>query len=254
MQWDVTDAVYLQELDVSGEESTPMDLFFKPDGTKMYLVGLDVDSILEYDLGTPWDVTTAVYLQEILVAAKELDPTGVFFKPDGTKMYTVGPAGDTVDEYDLGTQWDVLTAVYLQEFSIAAKEVQPSSVFFKPDGTKMYTMGRAGVAVDEYDLGTQWDVTTAVWLQEFDVLAREASPRGLYFKPDGTKMYTVGAIGDTVDEYDLGTQWDVSTAVYLQEISIAAKELSPQGVFFKPDGTKMYTVGFDGDSVDEYDL
>ena len=48
--------------------------------------------------------------------------------------------------------------------------------------------------------------------------------------------------------------WDVSTAVYLQEISVGDKDTSPQDVFFKPDGTKMYIVGDTGNAVLEYDL
>ena len=103
-------------------------------------------------------------------------------------------------------------------------------------------------------MSTAWNVTTATYLQEFSVAPYETIPKGVFFKPDGTKMYTVGTDGDSVDEYNLSTAWNVTTATYLQEISISAKETSPQGVFFKPDGTKMYTVGSNGDSVDEYDL
>jgi len=252
--WDISTAVYLQEFSVAAKEINPTGIFFKPDGTKMYTIGYDGDTVDEYDLSTAWDVSTAVYLQEFSVAAKELTSTGLFFKQDGTKMYTIGFNGDTVDEYDLGTAWDVSTAVYLQEFSVAAKEANPEGVFFKPDGTKMYTIGLNGDTVDEYDLGTAWDVSTAVYLQEFSVAAKETAPRDVFFKPDGTKMYTIGSFGDTVDEYDLGTAWDVSTAVYLQEFSVAAKETGPQGVFFKSDGTKMYTIGYIGKTVDEYDL
>jgi len=201
-----------------------------------------------------WNVTSAVYLQEFSVGAKETSPQGVFFKPDGLKMYTIGSNGDTVDEYDLGTAWNVTSAVYLQEFSVTAKEIFPTGVFFKPDGTKMYTIGANGDTVDEYDLGTAWDVSTAVYLQEFSVFAKETSPSGLFFKPDGLKMYTIGYNGDTVDEYDLGTAWAVSTAVYLQEFSVTAKETIPTGLFFKSDGLKMYTIGTSGQTVDEYDL
>lgn len=254
MQWDVSTAVYLQEFSVTDKESQPQSIYFKPDGTKMYTVGYSGDTVDEYDLGTQWDVSTAVYLQEFSIAAKETSPRGVCLKPDGTKMYTIGRDGDTIDEYDLGTQWDVSTAVYLQEISVADKEIEPSEVYFKPDGTKMYTIGYDGFTVDEYDLGKQWDVSTAVYLREISVAAKETIPIGVYFKPDGTKMYTIGVDGDTVDEYDLGTPWDVSTAVYLQELSVAAKETIPTGVCFKPDGTKMYTIGTDGDTVDEYDL
>jgi len=252
--WNVTTAVYLQEFSVAAKETEPQGVFFKADGTKMYTVGSNGDTVDEYDLGTAWNVTTAVYLQEISVAAKETAPHGVFFKPDGTKMYTMGYNGRTVDEYDLSTAWNVTTAVYLQEISVAAKEIAPRGVFFKPDGLKMYTIGNGGDSVDEYDLGTAWNVTTAVYLQEFYVGAKETYPADVFFKPDGLKMYTMGYNGMTVDEYNLGTAWNVATAVYLQEISIAFKESSPQGVFFRPDGLKMYTIGYDDDTVDEYDL
>ena len=254
MQWNVTDAVYLQEFSVAAKETEPQDVFFKPDGTKMYVIGSNGQAVDEYDLGTQWDVTTAVWLQEISVAAKENYPTGLSFKPDGTKMYTIGSGGDSVDEYDLGTQWDVSTAVYLREISVLAHGTGPRSVFFKPDGTKMYVVDSDDDTVDEYDLGTQWDVSTAVYLREISVVAKDTFPLGLFFKPDGTKMYVAGATDVTVDEYDLGTQWDVTTAVYLQEISVAVEDATPSGVFFKPDGTKMYMVGFTGQAVYEYDL
>lgn len=253
-QWNVTDAVYLQEFDVSAKETEPQDVFFKPDGTKMYVIGSVGQAVDEYDLGTQWDVTTAVWLHEFSVAAKEIYPTGIFFKPDGTKMYVVGSNGDSVDEYDLGTQWDVTTAVYLHEFSVAAKGTGPRGVFFKPDGTKMYVVDSDDDSVDEYDLGTQWDVSTAVWLQEISIAAKDTFALGLFFKPDGTKMYIVGANDVTVDEYDLGTQWDVTTAVYLHEFSVAVEDATPSGGFIKPDGSKMYIVGFTGQTVYEYDL
>jgi len=252
--WDVSTAVYLQEFYVGAKETKPAGVFFKPDGTKMYTIGTAGDSVDEYNLSTAWDVSTAVYLQEFYIGAKETAPADVFFKPDGTKMYTIGYGGVTVDEYDLSTAWDVSTAVYLQEFSVSAKETAPQGLFFKPDGTKMYTIGSYGDTVDEYDLSTAWNVSTAVYLQEFYVGAKETIPTGVFFKPDGTKMYTIGYDGDTVDEYDLSTAWNVSTAVYLQEFYVGAKEAAPQGVFFKPDGTKMYAIGSDGDTVDEYDL
>ncbi|GAI87597.1 unnamed protein product, partial [marine sediment metagenome] len=253
-QWNVTTAVYRDEFSVALKEADPQSVHFKPDGTKMYIVGSDGSTIDEYDLGTQWDVTTAVYRAEKSVVSKEVRPRGVFFKPDGTKMCTIGTDGDSVDEYDLGIQWDVTTAVYVHEFDVGVKEIVPRGLYFKPDGTKMYTIGSDGVTVDEYDLVTPWDVSTAVYRAEISVAARETTPEGLDFKPDGTKMYTIGSGGDTVDEYDLGTQWDVTTAVYRAEISVAAKDSRHRGVTFKPDGTKMYIVGTDGKAVYEYDL
>jgi DNA-binding beta-propeller fold protein YncE len=108
--------------------------------------------------------------------------------------------------------------------------------------------------VNEYDLSTAWDVSTASFLQNFSVSSQEGAPIGIFFKPDGTKMYIAGAVGDDVNEYGLSTAWDISTASYNQNFSVAAQDTTPTGVSFKPDGTKMYIVGVIGDAVSEYDI
>ena len=237
---------------VAAQETTPSEVFFKPDGLKMYIIGSTGDDVNEYDLSTAWDVRTASFVQSFSVAAQETTPRGLFFRDDGLKMYVVGTSGDDVNEYDLSTAWDVSTASFLQLFSVAAQETDPSAVFFKPDGTKMYVVGISSDNVNEYDLSTAWDVSTASFLQLFSVAAQETFPRGLFFKPDGTKMYVVGTSGDDVNEYNLSTAWDVSTASFVQLFSVAAQETTPFGLFFRDDGLRMYVVGIAADTVFEY--
>jgi len=256
--WDVSTASYLQNFSVAAQETSPSGMFFKPDGTKMYVIGYSEDEVYSYTLSTAWDLSAASfdYPTEgyFNVSAQDTAPTGIFFKPDGTKMYVIGNTGDDVNEYDLSTAWDISTASYLQNFSVAAQDTAPSGIFFKPDGTKMYVTGTTGGDVNEYDLSTAWDISTASYLQNFSVAAQETTPSGMFFKPDGTKMYVIGTSGDDVNEYDLSTAWDITTASYLQNFSVAAQETSPTGIFFKPDGTKMYVIGTSGDDVNEYDL
>ena len=43
-------------------------------------------------------------------------------------------------------------------FSVNPQESTPEAVFFKPDGTKMYILGRSGDDVGEYALSTAWDI------------------------------------------------------------------------------------------------
>jgi DNA-binding beta-propeller fold protein YncE len=291
--WDVSTATFLQSFSISSQETAPTAISFKPDGLKMYIVGDSGDDVNEYDLSTAWDVSSATFLQRFSVsaqdggptgiffkpdgtalyicgyindrvyqytlggfsvAAQETDPTGLFFKPDGAKMYVVGASGDDVNEYDLSTAWDVSTASYLQNFSVATQETVPQALFFKPDGTKMYVTGSSGDDVNEYDLSTAWDISSATFLQNFSVATEEIIPTGLFFKANGLKMYVLGNSGDDVNEYDLSSAWDVSTATFLQNFSVATQETVPQALFFKPDGTKMYVTGGSGDDVNEYDL
>lgn len=190
------------------------------------------------------------------VTAQETTPESLFFKTDGTKMYVLGRAGDDVNEYNLSTAWDVTTASYVQNFSVSAQETAPSSLYFKPDGTKMYVLGDSGNDVNEYTLSSAWDVSTASYTQNFSVGTQESEPTGLAFSTDGTNMYVVGAVGDDVNQYVLSTAWDISTASYLQNYSISAQETAPSGIAFSTDGVYMYTTGLGGttNDLDQYVL
>jgi DNA-binding beta-propeller fold protein YncE len=256
--WNVASASYVQNVSIAAQETDPNSLFFKPDGTKMYVMGLTGDDVNEYDLSTAWNVATASYLQNVSIQAQDTAPSDLHFKPDGTKMYVLGNTGDDVNEYDLSIAWNVATATYVQNVSVATQETGPTGLFFKPDGTKMYIVGTIEDSVFEYNLNTAWNVATAslsVPVQNyFSVQAQETNPTGLFFKPDGTKMYVIGTIGDDVNEYDLNTAWDITTASFVRNTSIQAQELAPQSVFFKPDGTKMYVMGSSGDDINEYNL
>lgn len=242
---------FVQNFFVSGQDGTPTGLFFKPDGTKLYIVGNDGDDVNEYDLSTAWDVSSASYLQRFSIAAQASTPQAISFKIDGTKMYVSDSQGNDVIEYDLSTAWDISSAAFLQSGSVAA---QPSGLFIKPDGTKMYVLSFEGKNVNEYNLSSAWDVSSLSLLQAFDISAQETGPTGVFLKSDGTRMYVVGFDSDNVNEYDLSTAWDVSSASLLKSFSIAAQEGTASDLFLKPDGTKMYVLGTVGDDVNEYDL
>jgi hypothetical protein len=238
---------------VAGQETSPEALFFKPDGAKMYVLGATGDDVNEYDLSIAWDISTASYVQNFSVAAEESGPSGLFFKPDGTKMYVTGFDGDDVNEYDLSSAWDISTASYLQNFSVSSQVVIPRGLFFKPDGTRMYTSGTTNDAIFEYLLSAAWDISSASYVQSFSVVTQDNAPEDLFFNPDGTKMYVVGDQANRVYEYDLSTSWDISTASYNSvSFGVGTQETSPNDVFFKSDGSKMYVVGSGTDTVYQY--
>lgn len=205
--WNVTAARYKTTFQVTVQEQVPESIFFKPDGTKFYLVGSSGDDVNEYDLSTAWDVSTASYLQNFSVSGQEANPTGVFFKPDGTKMYIIGQSGDDVNEYNLSTAWDISTASYLQNFSVASEEISPTDVFFKTDGTIMFVLGDSGNDIIAYDLSTAWDISTATYdpANAYSLAFYETVPLGFFFHPDGTKLFTVGSARDEVRQFELGS-------------------------------------------------
>jgi DNA-binding beta-propeller fold protein YncE len=198
--WDVSsaDITSLQSRNISFQDGNPRDLFFKPDGTKMYMVGNGGDNVYEYDLSTAWDVTTASYVQAKGVSGAA--PQGLFFKPDGTKMYVVG---DRQKEYDLSTAWDISTATVTQDINVNVVDLGIQAIYFRSDGLKAYTIVRDNDTAREYDLSVAWDGSTASFLQDFDISSQIIEPTGLFFKPDGTKMFIVGRNSDSIFAYDL---------------------------------------------------
>jgi hypothetical protein len=90
-------------------------------------------------------------------------------------------------------------------------------------------------------LSTGFDISTASYSKNFSVAAQTPLPMDLTFNNDGTKMFIMGRDPDDVNEYDLSTGFDVSSASYSQNFSVAAQETAPTGVLpFNNDGTKMF--------------
>ena len=87
-----------------------------------------------------------------------------------------------------------------------------------------------------------------------DVSNEDTIPRSLAFNTDGTKMFVIGDIGNDVNEYTCTTGFDVSSCSFTDVFDLSGQEISPQGLAFNSDGTKMFVVGFDGDDVNEYTL
>lgn len=252
--YDLANASYDSvSFDVSAQETLPIGLFFKSDGTSMYVIGESSDAVNQYNLSTAWDITSATFTQSFSVATQETGPTDISFSPDGTKMFFNGYVNDSVYEYTLSTAWDVSTASYVQNFSVATEETAPYGVTFKPDGSKMYIVGTSSDAVHQYSLSTAFDLSSASYDSvSFNILTQEAGASGITFKPDGTKMFVVGFSGDEVNEYSLSTAWDISTSSYVQTFSVAAQDTFPHGVVFKDDGSKMYVIGNGNDNVYQY--
>ena len=67
-------------------------------------------------------------------------------------------------------------------------------------------------------------------------------------------MYVTGSAGVDINQYTLSTAWDITTASYLQKLSLSSQDSDPRGVAFKPDGTSMYIIGQASPAVFEYTL
>ena len=146
---------------------------------------------------------------------------------------------------------------FVDSFSVRSEEADPIGLAFNKSGTRMFTIGFDGENaqdVNEYTLSTGFDVSTASFVDGFDVSSQDTSPAAVAFNSDGTKMFVLVAAGKDVNEYTLSTGFDVSTASFVDSFSVNTQDTEPRGLTFNNDGTKMFVVGFTNDKVYEYTL
>jgi len=234
-------------------------LRFRPMARKHTIAGNVNDTIFQYTLSTPWDISTATYaLKSLYSGDLDTESRSVAFSSDGIRCYILGDSTDTIYQYILavtytltgtiedptgtaianaevriiglsGTAWDLSTAVYASKsLSVSAQDTSPLGVAFSTDGTKAYVVGNANDTIYQYTLSTAWDVSTGTYASKsMSVASQDTTPIGMTFSADGTKAYVIGDTNDTIYQYTLSTAWDISTSSYASKsLSVGAQDRS----------------------------
>ena len=250
--WDISSASYASKsFSVSGQESAPTGLFFKSDGTKMYMLGSGTDVIYQYTLSTAWDVSTASYDSVTFsLSAQGTAPTSLYFKSDGTQFYTTDSNG--VFKYSLSTAWDISTATYSETYDTTGQSNSPYQSWFKPDGTKMYVLGLSNDTIYQYSTALTTNTLDLSTGSVFEITPTSDIQIGLSNPADSG---TVSAATLLLDGASITLNPDITTATYdSKTLSIATQSASTLGMFFKPDGTEVYFSDFGSDQIDQYSL
>lgn len=188
------------------------------DGTKLYCTRWNPAEVYQYTMSSPFDETTAVYSG--LSSAFGNQVWDIFWKPDGTRVYTAESGTDIVQQIDLTTPWVVTPNTAAGVKSIAAQETSARAICLSASGGKMWIGGVINNSVFEYTLGTPWNVTTAnvtAWGWPFtdDVVGIEVNAAGTrMYVMSGSTLYELGMVGNTLQNAVLlGSQpFDVDPA------------------------------------------
>lgn len=242
----------VQTFSVLSEESVPQGLCFKPDGLSFFIGGNSNDRIWQYDLTTPWDISTAGFSKQLIVSSQTTNPTGVEFKLDGTVMFVASastPIG--VHQYNLSTPWDISTGVFDVSFDTTT-EAASFDIAFNPDGLSFYMVDTSADRVVRYDCSTAWDIATASFNSVTFTPSEPTDIQGLAFRSDGVILYLLSTTDNSVSEYLLPTPWGITTADFVEAQGLGSANW--RGVCVSPYAHKLYFVNQDDDSVYENDL
>lgn len=210
---------------VANFNNVTMDkMFFKPDGTSVYMYAVRLPSnkevIVQWDMSTAWDPTsiastTAPDAFEELGLIDDDYAAGIHFKSDGSQLFVAQQV--QWYKFDLGTNWD------------------------------LSTISQPAAAVDTYK-------TSALPISS-------TGTNGLYVSPDETKVF-VGTTLDLIIKTDFGAALDFRTISHdggaycwyfsdPQNVGGVAKWFGDSNNEFrwKPDGTSIYILGRSNNST-----
>ena len=257
----LAEPTFIADKDIRSDEAVATGITFKPDGTKMYITGQSADKILQYNLTTAFDVTSAVLEKSASITTVENKPQDVKFNSDGTVIFILGTGGNGIDRWSLNTPYDI-GSITVADTTFTSIGGDPRGFDFNNDGTKMFILdGSAEKRVEEYNLSTPYNPDTKTLTK---ILANATSSnfhQGLGFNADGSKMFVVKGEDSTdnadnkIDEYALSTAFDISTATLTGTFSpTISSNADITGLAFNSTGSKMYHLDFDDDKVYEYSL
>ena len=248
------------QIDTTAQDGVAESVFFKPDGTKMYVVGRSADEVNEYELSTPWSPSTATFTNALDVTTENTNPTGIYIRDDGLKFWICGYTNpDRIYQYSMSTAWDISTASYDNVSllvgsgnSLGFTQSSPQGIYFKYDGTVLYIIGSSGDFIHQLDLSTAWDITTASYsgntTGRLDINPPDATPSDIQINSSGTIVYWVGVSADSLYIYELSTPWDITTGVEIDRFAFT----NPYGVYVSPDEENFYIVSNGNDIVKRY--
>lgn len=221
-------------------------MYIKADGLTMFLVNENDNKIYQHSMSTAWDISTSTFDGEVLNTSAEGEETrGIEFKPDGTKMYILKMNLSNIDspeieQYTLSTAWDVSTATPDSVSYTISEGAGMSNIRFSKDGDKLFMPDPSQDSVRQYSLATDWDISTASYDFQQVVGSVGGTPRDSYFNPTGDQMILLDNDSPAkVWLYDLSAAFTVNTAILNSTFDFTFSDF-PVVLGFSSDGSKMF--------------
>lgn len=240
---------------VPAVSDSPEGFFIKPDGTKIFVN--QSYYVFEYDLTTPWDVTTMLFKGKFFEMPSLLG-RGFTMSTNGDKFFRV-TSDRILRQYDLSTAWDISTASLSVSESLYNVPTTTPQLTFNQTGDKLFVT-EGGIAYT-FGLSQPFDLSGGISLLETTTTVNLFNLMDhIAFNPSGTTLYVINATNTTsalVVTY-LTAPYDLPTTLYnhTQNTNIrnsAGSITTPNSIFVSPGQPYIY-IGTSSGEINQYTL
>lgn len=220
--------------------NTSRGLYCRPDGLKMYYSVQSSGRIYQYSLATPFDLLSSSYDNKQSPVLDSVN--GFFFKTDGTRIFVTNIGTDSgLHQYDLNTAWDISTIDLGSKVATNSSSIPFYDVSISSDGIHVFGVSNNANVIG-FELSTPWAINTATNVKTKSVGLQVTS---VSHKFDGSRLFlTQGGAGNTINQYDLSTAWDVATIGAVNESYSFNESVATSCSIITPDGNQCWNMPY----------
>ena len=254
--WDISSASHFSNSFVDPNNDDVTGVTWKPDGTKFYAIYSDVNSIKEFTAIALWNITNAVQTGTFSVGFLDTSPQALQWRKNGNVCYFFGNQTDTVYQLNATTPYEVNSLSYNNEFfEPSMLPLTARGMFMRDDGKKIYiSLEGASMSIREHDILTPFDLSTAN-TTPVGTLPLTKEPRDIFFKSDGSMLFIIAGISNSVERYILSTPWDITSAVFTDFVDLFFLSTDTFGLFIREDnGMKLFAIDLTTKTIFSLDM
>ena len=191
------------QLSINPPESNPRGMYWHCNGTKFWFIGTGADTIFEYHLTIPWDLSTAF---DPNISAT---PTGtggslrdLVFVNKGLTILMSERNNDELLEFELTVPYDLSTfnVLAVNTVPVVTTTPNPESMVVHPNGSLLYVISETNGTVDMYRLHNRDSLSQVSFVDSLDLMDIMANtPQGLFIREhDGKLLYVVDTTNDEI--------------------------------------------------------
>ena len=220
----------------------------------MFVSGDQADEVNQYHLSRSWDVGTAAFVSKFDFTTPENSPDAFFLKPDLSRFYVAGSGDDAINEFyitgsnptliDADLEFKANNVSFEKSSNIHVSGTLNVDTAYPVKFNQTLNMQSSSIEASIINQPIQWNTIDFVKSSDdagytnnygLDGNITHNDPCGMYFKPDGTKLWVLDGSSSARNLYSffLTKPWDIHTQKYDSQVSISNH---PKGLWVDPEG------------------
>jgi len=230
------------------------DFKFNTDGTRLYFTAYSTNVLAQYNLSTPWDLSTLSNSGKTFnlnnFGAKCID-----ISPDGKYLYGVAQNSGRIKVFELTTPYELNTpsfgvvesvSIQYPQFSFGSTGTansnfgQVNSLKASSCGNYLYVATSNGMILQlRVPNGGEFQASIVAYMYAEGYTSLGTYPYGGMLFADGENIIVNNRLLSTIQLHSMSYN-NISTARFVDEVTATTVESANKMFFMKPDCTKLY--------------